>query len=233
MCDFVDVLNLLLDRVSINSFLFRVPKKSVLFSLSTYPSYILHNAKSASSVLPLYKNLPNALSQKYNLDEVEASNSRNKKMYFVPPPLEKNIHSVCLNKITEELLLFNNLKFYQYFSGDLKTIYADNNLIYVGIKDGKFQTSYELKFDFYLIYGENNDLHVTDDLKYADKAYIFNTSVAFKNYNVSSETDEFRWIEIIFYFENKLRNLFNKVNINNKYISAPENVKKINYVEIN
>ena len=45
MCDFVDVLNLLLDRVSINSFLFRVPKKSVLFSLSTYPSYILHNGK--------------------------------------------------------------------------------------------------------------------------------------------------------------------------------------------
>ena len=56
-------------------------------------------------------------------------------------------------------------------------------------------------------------------------AFVFDTKVAFKNYHTSGEL--FKWIEIIFYFENNLREIFKNVELNTEYT---KNIKELQYI---
>ena len=225
MRDFVNVLNLLLDRVSISPFIFNFPKNSFLFASSNYPPTILK--KLPQNNLALYKNLDTTLAQiikgkpSKNYEYLKNENSRNKKMNFVA---DTNLESVCLVKNTTDILLFNWVKFRQFYLEKLNNMVAEDALICVGIKDDKLQTSYDLDLDYFVI-TINENLYLTSDKKYEKDAFLFDTTTAFKNYHTSGE--KFKWIEIIFYFENRLREIFQHVKLNTEYT---KNISDLKYI---
>ena len=225
MCDFVNVLNLLLDRVSISPFIFNFPRNGFLFAPSDYPPTILK--KLPQNNLALYKNLDTTLSQiikgkpPKNYEYLKTKNSRNKKMTFVA---DANSESVCLVKNTTDILLFNWVRFRQFYSEELNNMVAEDALIYVGIKDDKLQTSYDLDLDYFVI-TTNENLYLTSDRKYEKDAFLFDTAAAFKNYHTSG--DSFKWIEILFFFENRLREIFQRVKLNTEYTKNISNLKYI------
>ena len=139
MCDFVNILNLLLDRVSMGPFIFELPKNTILFSDITHPT-ILFN-KNPKNNICLYKNLDNLSQSLVNFKingatpseedyiNLQNINSRNKKLSFSANDVEENSEGICLTYTNENLSLFNYVKFKQFYIEKLTDMRAENALI--------------------------------------------------------------------------------------------------------
>ena len=235
--DFIEILNLLLDRISIHPFLFTLPKNTILFSKSNYSPIFLKQIKNKN--LALFKNidslwkwiLENKDITEQDIEFLKEQNSKNKKFEFVLSEFKDNdeARSVCLNSTKENLSLFNCIKFREFYIEKINNITEEDALIYVGIKDGKLQTSYKLsELEYFVILTKDKNLYLTDSRLEDKNAFLFDTILSFKNYHTSGEI--FRWIEILFYYENKIRNIFNKVQLNSKYITSVQDFKQLKYI---
>ena len=221
MYDFIDIANVLLNRVSINPFIFELPKHTLLFGNNNLSPSVLKNTQrnKYDANTPGNKYDANTPGNKYNV------------LGFRVLEKEQDTQSTCLVHLKESIQLFNYIKF-SYFYSEKSNFKSSEEVVYLGIINNKLQVSTSLaNLDYYVIRlsntgGKENKKFLSNSSSYHKDAIIFNIDSLYKKYTFERKTKGDQ-TSFLFYFEYHIRNIFLEVDADTKYSS---NAKECKYI---